>query len=127
MSQPTGRPPEEWVKRSDGTTTLNVIQSEVAQLVDKAATKNWVLVTIGACSVLVIGAAFFVSNTAAGDAKNVAAKVERQAADDVRQVRAETSAKVERIETKVDAIYKLLVEQKPRAEVRREAEQRTGE
>ncbi len=127
MSQPNDSTPRAWRERADGTTAINVIRADVEKIIETNATKNWVLGLIGTASVIVVGAAYFVSNTAAGDAKNVAAQVRQQTADDVRQVRQETSVKVERIETKVDAIYKLLIEQKPRAVVRAEADQRMGE
>lgn len=127
MTQPPNSPPRAWREREDGTTAINVIRADVEKIIETNATRNWVLGLIGSASVIVVGAAYFVSNTASGDAKNLAAQVRQQTADDVRQVRAETSAKVERIETKVDAIYKLLIEQRPRAVVRAEAEKRTGE
>lgn len=127
MSQPDGAPPKKWIERVDGTTALNMMRLDMETLAEKTATKNWVYGLLGGCAALIVGAAWLVSSKAAGEAKDVAAEVRKTAADDVRQIRAETAAKVERIETKVDGIYKLLVEGKSRSAVRQEVENKTKE
>lgn len=139
MSQPPGAPPEKWEQRKDHVSRKVIERMDrLAASLEKFVTWERLSFILGAAAVVIVGAAWGVTTMAAStalaearDARQEAAQAVTQTraviAEDVRQVRQETSTKIERIEAKTDAIYKLLVEQKPRAVVRAEAEQRTGE
>lgn len=141
MSQPNGAAPSEYLPRTDAgarkvveridalATSLNGrINSTDEDVADLRKSVNrrfkhkvsigWlvgILLPVGGSLV-----AFVVK--AQSDTRTEMTEARKDLAADVRQVRTEQAARIQNIEAQTGAIYRLLVEQQPRAAVRAEAE-----
>jgi glutamine synthetase adenylyltransferase len=138
--RPRAQSPELWIPRTDAgarklieridaqrdeirslSAELSEIQGTVHYMrgkVEESVTWPKLLTIVGGVGGLVVGISWAVVSSTLSRSDNSMQATQKMMADDLRAVRSETTSKVQSIETKVDGVYKLLVEGKSKGEVK---------
>lgn len=125
-AQPPGAPPEQWQPRKDVVSRkvidrLDRVSGELEEVQRKLATYvtlGWLIGVLGTASIVIIGASWGIAR----DTRAELGELRATMGADVRQVRAEMAGRATATEAQVNAVYKVLIEGRPRAQVRAEAE-----
>ncbi len=142
MSQPPGAPPEDWERRKDRVTRkliedMDGIKQMVASFDEhlEAKTKSFVswqglagsVVALVGLIFLVVGALMTPVKESAAQTRIEMKEARKDLADEVKDLKQDVSRKVEKIDARVEAVYRVTVEGKPRGPVKEEANRRTEE
>jgi hypothetical protein len=95
--------------------------------VEQAVTWPKLVAILGGMAGAVVTVAWLIVSTYSGRGEAALSSATKKFDDDGRQLRTETNATLQRIEAKVDAQNRVILEQRPRAEAKQELEMRTGE
>lgn len=142
MSQPDGAPPEQWERREDRVTRKLVDEIEglkeiVSEFDTELEKKMKGFVTwqgLAGSVVALVGLIFLVVAALMTPVKESAAQTRiemkearKDLADEVRGFKQEAGSKIEKIDSRVEALYRVTVEGKPRGPVKEEVNRRERE